>query len=193
MPIEYLHTERVIVRPYTPEDIPTLHAWFNDPEVTNYMFTGQKPTTTDQVAAILKHDVDTNNVVLMATAKETGTLIGLVGLYEIHDTAKKAELRIIIGEKEYWGKGYGRELTELITFYGFDRLNLHRIYLGFTATNKAAEGAYTNAGYVHEGVLRDDIYRNSRYHDSIRMALLRDEYYKKYYEVHAKKFSIQNV
>jgi len=191
--MEYLHTQRVALRPYTPEDIPRIHAWFNDPEVTHYMFTGQKPTTLEQVTSLMKHDVEEGNVVMIAVNKEDDAVIGLVGLYEIHPTANKAEMRIIIGEKQYWGKGYGSELTEVITFYGFDRLNLHRIYLGYTAANKAAAGAYTNAGYTHEGVLRDDIYRNSEYYDTVRMGLLRDEYYAHKYEEHKKKFSIQKV
>lgn len=188
--MDYLQTERVTLRPYQPEDIAFIHTWFNDPEVTHYMFTGQKPTTLEQVQHIMQHDVASNNVVMIAVDKETSTVIGLVGLYEIHDTAKKAEMRIIIGNKDFWGKGYGTELTEVITFYGFDRLNLHRIHLGYTAANGAAAGAYTNAGYVQEGVRRDDIYRNSRYYDSVLMGLLRDEYYANKYEEHKKKFVI---
>ncbi len=190
MSIDYLHSERVYLRPFELDDVPLLHTWFNDSEVTHYMFAGQKPTTLKQVQEIMERDISGHNVVMMAIEKETNQLFALVGLYEIHDTAIKAEMRIIIGNKEFWGKGYGKELTELITFYGFDRLNLHRIYLGFTSANKAAEGAYTKAGYVYEGTLKDDIYRNSQYYDSIRMALLRDEYYEKYYEKHKVKFSI---
>ena len=191
MKTAYLHTERFILRPYEDSDIPILHTWFNDPEITYFMFTGQKPKTLDQVSKIMKHDVDENNVIMMAVDKDSKEVFGLVGLYEIHDTAKKAEMRIIIGNKEYWGKGYGTELSELINYYGFDRLNLHRIYLGFTAANEAAKRAYEKAGYVEEGILRDDIYRNSKYYNSIRMAILRDEYYEKYYEDHKKRFFIK--
>lgn len=191
MTTEYLQTEKILLRPYKEDDLHLLHVWFNDPEVTYFMFTGQKPTTIDQVGEIMKKDVNANNVIMVAVDKETSDVFGLVGLYEIHDTAKKAEMRIIIGNKDYWGKGYGTELSELINYYGFDRLNLHRIFLGFTASNQAAKRAYEKAGYIEEGVLCDDIYRNSQYYDSIRMAILRDDYYEKYYEDHKKRFSIK--
>ena len=96
---------------------------------------------------------------------------------------------MLIGERAYWGKGYGTEITELLTFYGFDRLNLHRIWLGVTADNKGAVRCYERAGYVHEGVFKDDLYRNSRFYDSIRMAILRTDYYPKRHARDAKRFA----
>ena len=95
---------------------------------------------------------------------------------------------MLIGEKDFWGGGYGTEITELITYYGFDRLNLNRIYLGYTADNKAAGKVYQKAGYVFEGTLKKDIYRNSKYYDSIRMAILRKDYYEKFYKLHSERF-----
>jgi RimJ/RimL family protein N-acetyltransferase len=83
----------------------------------------------------------------------------------------------------------GTEVTEILTYYGFDRLNLNRIYLGFTAENKGAGKAYEKAGYRQEGILKEDIYRNSRYYDSVRMAILRKDYYKDRHNEHKLKFS----
>ncbi|MBU0660586.1 GNAT family N-acetyltransferase [Patescibacteria group bacterium] len=186
--MEYLQTDRIIFQPYTDEHNITLYKWFNDPEVTQYMFTGQKPITLQQVNNQVKEDLDGENVIMLVFDKKDNKLIGIVGLYNIHQTARKAEMRIIIGEKEYWGKGYGTEITELITFYGFDRLNLHRIYLGYTSANASAAKAYAKAGYVQEGILKEDIYRNSQYYDSIRMAILRDDYYERFYQEHQKMF-----
>ena len=77
-----------------------------------------------------------------------------------------------------------------MTFYGFDRLNLNRIWLGITSENKRGIRAYEKAGFRHEGALRQDIYRNSLYYDSVRMAVVRDEYYPERYEQHAKRFQV---
>ncbi len=163
--------------------------WVNDGVVTYFMFTGQKPQNQEQVFNDFKKQLDAqNNVIFSIGDCETKKLIGYAGLYDIHPTARKAEFRILIGEKEFWGKGYGTEAAELITYYGFDRLNLNRIYLGYTADNKGAGKAYEKSGYLYEGTLKEDIYRNSRYYDTIRMAILKKDYQKKFYKQHSKRF-----
>lgn len=187
--IVFLKGKLVTLRPVEEKDISVIAKWLNDEEVTYYMFYGQLPMSTLQAAEMIKKQVEApNNVVLIIEDKETNRPIGFGGIYDIHPTARKAEFRILIGEKDYWTKGYGTETIELLTFYCFDRLNLNRVWLGVTDENKAAVRAYEKAGYKVEGVLRQDIYRNSRYYNSIRMSILREEYYPKLYEKHKIKF-----
>jgi len=189
----FLSGPRVYFRPYDEKDARQVFVWFNDPEVTHFMFTGQKPATQKQITDLMNHDKSSgHNVIFIAVDKETDAPLGVVGLYEINETAKKAEMRIIIGNKDFWGKGYGTEITEMITFYGFDRLNMHRVYLGFTEANQAATKAYSKAGFEHEGVLRDDIYRNSSYYNTVRMGILRDDYYKRLHSEHKAKYSLES-
>src|SRR3989344_9311206 len=104
--------------------------WVNDGSVTYFMFTGQKPQSRQQIFNDFKKQLDAqDNAIFLIGDLKTKKLIGYAGLYDIHPTARKAEFRILIGEKDFWGKGYGTEAIELITYYGFDRLNLNRIYL----------------------------------------------------------------
>lgn len=189
----FLKGGKVGLRPIEIEDLQKLSRliakWVNDGIVTYYLFTGQKPQNSEQVAADFKEQLDAgNNVIFLIVDSKTNKPIGYAGLYELHSTARKAESRILIGEKGFWGKGYGTEVVELLTFYGFDRLNLNRIYLGYTAENKGSGRIYENAGYVYEGTLKEDIYRNSKYYDSVRMAILRKDYYKKLYKSHSERF-----
>lgn len=185
----FLEGKLVALRSVEEEDAPAIAKWLNDEEVTYCMFYGQFPMSTPQVAEMIKKQVESpNNVILIIEDKKTNRPIGFGGLYDIHPTARKAEFRVLIGEKNYWSKGYGTETIELLTIYGFDRLNLNRVWLGATDENKAAVRAYEKAGYKVEGILRQDIYRNSRYYDSVRMSILREEYYPKLYEKHKAKF-----
>lgn len=190
MPAPFLGGKLVFLRPVERGDFGIIAKWINDPAVTYYMFYGQLPTNLEQVERLIEEQISlSKNVVFMVCGRKTGKPIGFAGLYDIHLTARKAEFRILIGERRFWGRGYGTEVTELLTFYGFDRLNLHRIYLGVTDANKGAVRAYEKAGFIREGVLRDDIYRNSCYCDSVRMAILRDDYYRRFYKKHARRFS----
>ncbi len=188
----FLRGEQCFLRPVEESDIAVLAEWMNDPEVTRLMFSGQVPQSIGQVRSVVDGILGNSaNVVFMVCGPANQLPIGFAGLYDIHPRSHRAEFRIIIGEKKSWGRGVGTEVTRLLTFYGFDRLNLHRIWLGFTAENRAARGAYTSAGYHEEGVLKDDIYRNSRYYDTVRMAILRERYYKQYYRKDMIEFGIK--
>lgn len=185
----FLRGERILLRPVENEDIPIIARWMNDGEVTRTMFTGQRPVTLSQAAEEVGKLVGNSaNVVFLVEDLKNHQPIGFAGLYDFHPTVRKAEFRILIGEMSYWDQGYGTEITELVVFYGFDRLNLNRIWLGITSENQRGIRAYEKAGFRQEGVLRQDLYRNSRYYDSIRFSLLREEYYPEQYERHVKRF-----
>lgn len=185
----FLTGKLVTLRSVEVEDLTHIACWMNDAVVTYFMFTGQRPLSQAQAAEEIHGQIESpNNVVFLAQDRSTGQPIGTVGLYDIHPTARKAEFRILIGERAFWSRGYGTEMTEMALFYAFDRLNLNRVWLGVTSESKGAIRAYEKAGFRREGVLRQEIYRNSRYYDSVRMSILREEYYKEFYDGHAQRY-----
>ena len=102
--------------------------------------------------------------------------IGSAGLKNIDYINRKAELNIVIGFSEYHGKGLGTEATKLIIKYGFDYLNLNKIYLKFIKFNESAEKAYTKAGFKYICELQKDIYYEGFYHNQVYMEILREDY-----------------
>jgi RimJ/RimL family protein N-acetyltransferase len=118
----------------------------------------------------------TTDVELAIIDKRTDAHIGITGIHSINWIARSGEFRILIGEKEYWGKGYGTETTQLMVAYGFEILNLRKVWLGINSEHAAGIRAYEKAGFVREGDLRDEIYRNSRYYNVVRMSILKNEY-----------------
>ncbi|HEX3178529.1 MAG TPA: GNAT family protein [Methylomirabilota bacterium] len=188
----FLGTEHVILRPLSSGDAAVMAPWVNDDAVTYFMFTGQRPVTVDQLAESLRRQTeDPAHVVFFVCDRVSGAGVGTAGLYDINPTARKAEFRILLGAREFWNKGYGTEVTEALTFYGFDRLNLNKVWLGVTDDNKGGLRAYEKAGFRQEGRLRQELYRNSRYYDAIRMSVLREEYYPDMHAAHAKRFGRQ--
>jgi RimJ/RimL family protein N-acetyltransferase len=187
--MQFLTSEKIYLRPIEESDIPDITRWLNDPITTHYMFYGQLPKNLQQVREIIMSQaLAPQNVMWLVCDQKTGKSIGFCGLHDIHLTAQKAEFRVLIGEADFRGKGLGTEITEMLTFYGFDRLNLHRVYLGVTHENMGGVRAYEKAGYKYEGTLKDDIYRNGRYYDSVRMGILREDYLKNFYQKHLAKF-----
>ena len=151
--------------------------WANDAEVTTYMFTGLRPNTLE----LLLEDYDrmvksTQDIVLIVADKKNNAVIGTAGVFSINWVSRAAELRILIGEKNYWGKGLGTEVMQLLSRYAFEKLNLNKVWLGVNASHVSGIKAYEKAGFKHEGTLRQEIYRNGRYYDARRMSILREEY-----------------
>ena len=105
-----------------------------------------------------------------------GEYLGGISLFRILPVDHNAELGIVIGNKDQWGKGHATEAMELIIDYGFKELNLHMIYLMVVSFNSRAETIYRRLGFVEEGTLRQRIYRDGAYHDLISLSLLRSEW-----------------
>lgn len=138
------------IRPVQPEDLPTLKAWDEDPEIVELM--GQKfPELQEEEwprAALSRR-----NRRPMAIETQEGELIGEIELAQINWRTGAAEMRICIGEKGYWGLGFGHEALELLLGYAFSGLGLFQVYLRVFATNERAIRLYERTGFRREAIL----------------------------------------
>ncbi len=152
--------------------------WFNDGEVTRFMSNGAIPNRQVDVEAFFdRMSRSPNDFVFAIVDRTTETHIGNTAIHNLDWIRRLGEFGIIVGEKEYWRKGYGTEATRLIVGFAFDRLNLNRVWLGVHADHKAAVRAYEKVGFRIEGRLRQEMCRFGTYGDRLIMGILRDEYY----------------
>lgn len=168
----------VFLRPLERADLNERYTgWLNDPEVTRYMETGIFPSTSEDLESYYREVTSSKNDVILAIVdKESGKHVGNVKLGPIHWVHRRATFGILIGDKEFWGKGIGLEATRLAVEYGFYRLNLRRIDLGVFADHAAAVKCYEKVGFTVEGRFRQDLFLNGEYKDRLWMGLLRSEY-----------------
>lgn len=103
-------------------------------------------------------------------------LIGLIGLYTVYWLHGEAFLGIHIGERDYWGKGYGTDAVRVLLRYGFEELNLRRVSLSFLEDNDRAMRSYEKCGFRLEGRERQAWAYDGRRWDEIYMGLLREEW-----------------
>jgi RimJ/RimL family protein N-acetyltransferase len=108
--------------------------------------------------------------------REGDRLVGSCQLHSIHVLHRSAELQIRIGVDDARGRGVGREALRQLLRYGFDELELHRIYLHVFTTNDRAIRLYERAGFRHEGVGREAALIDGAWVDVLSMAILRSEY-----------------
>lgn len=104
---------------------------------------------------------------------EEGLLIGRCGFIRIDWKNRLGEIAILIGEKAFRGKGYGTDAVNVLTRFGFDELNLHKLKASVFAFNKPALAAYEKCGFVREGELKNELFREGVYHDVILLALFK--------------------
>jgi RimJ/RimL family protein N-acetyltransferase len=174
----FLVGDKVVLRPLEGADLegPYLE-WLNDYDVTRFLETGTMPVT----RAALQRYVDTathaREVVMLAIVeKDSGVHVGNVKLAGIHPVHRRADLGIMLGDKQRWGRGYGREAVALMLGYGFERLNLNKIYLGVDVDNVAAVKVYEQLGFKIEGTQRQHQFRDGAYRDRHLMGILREDY-----------------
>jgi RimJ/RimL family protein N-acetyltransferase len=89
---------------------------------------------------------------------------------------RRGELGILIGEKDYWGKGYGTDAIVTVLRFAFEAMNLHRVWLTTGENNPRAFACYRRCGFREEGRLRQDRYLGGRYWDTVVMGVLRQEF-----------------
>jgi diamine N-acetyltransferase len=166
----------IYLRPVERADSTQFVKWVNDAEVTRTLLL-HRPVTheaeEEYLMTIAKSDA---SVVLGIVARESDQLVGIAGLHQIEAKDRHATFGIFIGEKSEWGKGYCTEATALMVGYAFDTLNLHRVALHVVEHNVAAIRSYLKVGFQQEGVLREAMFREGRYHNLLTMGILRDEW-----------------
>jgi len=170
--------EQLYLRPLERADLDERYlGWLNDPEVMRYLETGTFPTTGQDLEKFY-HDVtgSRSQVILAVVDKKTDKHIGNVKLGPIHWIHRYACFGMLIGDKNFWGKGAGQEATRLAVEYGFYRLNLRRIDLGVFAEHASAVRCYEKVGFQVEGRMRQDLFQGGEYKDRLWMGLLRSEY-----------------
>ena len=169
-----LKGKKVMLRSHRLSDAPTYVKWFNDPEVHKFIFVREMNLKEERKwIRNVKKDKFKHN---FAIETKEGILIGSVGIDILSKRDSRGSFGIIIGEKEYWSKGYGTETTRLVLDYGFKKLKLNRIELGVFEYNKRAIQVYKKMGFKLEGKLRDHITWKGKFYSTLMMAILKREW-----------------
>jgi len=113
-------------------------------------------------------------------ALENDRLLGDITLSVINRGNRDAFLGIGIGEREFWGQGYGTDAVQLILRYSFTELNLRRVSLTVFDFNERAMRSYEKAGFRLEGRQRLGMQREGRRWDILYMGILREEWMENY-------------
>jgi RimJ/RimL family protein N-acetyltransferase len=153
--------------------------WLNDNEVTRYLEAGKFPSSPETLHKYLEHFQNSKTDLVFAIVdRETDQHIGNVTLNRINWIHRTADTGLMIGRKEFWGRGYAFEAWHLLVEYAFQRLGLRKIIAGAVADNIASIVTLEKLGFKIEGTFRKEYLMDGEYQDAMRLGLLREDFYK---------------
>lgn len=165
--------EKVCLRAYKEEDILKATAMINDTELKKYLVTTIPfPTCLWEEDAWVKSQKINNNGEYNFAIEdlETKEYIGGCGIQKVNWLARVATVGIMIGNKSYWGKGYGTDAMKTLTKFIFQDMNINKIRLATFSFNERAQKCYKKCGFEVEGVLKAEIFKDGKYYDEIIMS-----------------------
>lgn len=170
--------EKIRLTAITRDDLPAFLRWMNSMEIRRLL--GQEQAIPfnmeDQTGWYEQSNKKPAQRPMAIRTLEDNTLIGNCGVMQVNHAARHCMVGIVIGEREYWGRGYGSDALNVLLRYIFMEMNLNRVGLEVYSYNTRAIKAYAKVGFVQEGVLREMVLRDGDYYDMHIMGILHREW-----------------
>jgi RimJ/RimL family protein N-acetyltransferase len=172
----FLVGEKVYLSPVETEDAPRLAGWINDPAVSRTLRRKLPVTVAMEKARIARMSNREDVLLLGVVERATDELIGTTGFSQLDKKNGHAFIEMIIGAASKWGRGYGYEAAVLLLDHAFQTLRLNRVWVQTFEFNQRVIRGCTRLGFRQEGALRQDIFRDGRYWDTLVFGLQREEW-----------------
>jgi len=154
------------LRAGTAADIPFIVAIEHSPALREYV--GQW-TRTEHAAAM--DDPDTRYLIPL---EESGDRLGYIILRGLQSDHRNLELKRVVMQSP--GRGLGKLALQLLLQKVFEEFGAHRLWLDVFESNTRAQHVYRSLGFQQDGIFREAVYRDGKYHSLVLMSMLDREY-----------------
>ncbi|MDP4177962.1 MAG: GNAT family protein [Bacillota bacterium] len=170
--------DRIEINRIKDEDLNYIEYWLSSVDfLRKYDYIPAVPYSKKSLKDYIDYFESTNERYIFAIRdKDNNNIIGVTGFDEIVWSSNTAVFFIGIGDKNYIGKGLGKEALSLMLDFGFNELNFHRIQLNVISYNIPAIKLYESIGFIKEGVLREAVYRDFKWYDLYCYGILQKEW-----------------
>jgi RimJ/RimL family protein N-acetyltransferase len=167
----------VFLRALELDDYKKTVRWRNDDEIWNGVL-GERYFVSSEYERKWIEDAISNKdeIRLGVCLRGTAELIGLASIVGIDWLNRSARSQIMIGEKPYWGRGYGGQAMLETVRFGFLHRGFERMWVRIVDTNLASIALHEKIGYKREGVMRRAVFKDGKFRDVVLLSLLRDEF-----------------
>jgi RimJ/RimL family protein N-acetyltransferase len=168
-------SDHIILRPLNKADIENRVRWFNDPEVRKTLIISERFEVEKTIRWFEKIQADSNRAeFVIETAQKVP--VGVIGLAGIDSAHRTAEIYIVIGQREFWGKGVMLEAECLLIEWAFNSLGIEKIWAESRPENIASLITMKKIGFQVEGTLRNEKIVNGQSVTVLRLGLLREDF-----------------
>lgn len=171
--------EKVKLRAYKSEDALLAWKYMNDFEVKKYLTPGIPfpMSYQEELNWVNSNGKESNGKYNFAIEKlDDCKYIGGCGINNMDWKNRIATIGIFIGDKNFWNQGYGSDALRVLLRLAFEEMNLNKVKLNVYDFNKRAIRCYEKCGFKKDGILRQEVFREGKYHDEVIMSILREEY-----------------
>ena len=139
----------VVLRAKNIEDLSNDYMWRSDEELARLDATRPLQMSFQEYKTYMQKELVNEDpyAYKYAILSKEGVHIGNCMLYDLSFRQRQCELGILIGDRRYWGKGYGTEVVSLLLVHGFATNEINRIYLHTLDWNVRAQKSFLKAGF----------------------------------------------
>ena len=172
--------ENIVLREYWKKDLPFINSFTTDYEIcknlSDIFLRNHSLESTEKFLNSVLDNSSNDNLNFVIAEKETLSYIGQIDIMNINWVSRIGTLGIVIGDEDFHNKGIGTEAINLLLRYAFERANLNKIELDVHEFNSGGIRCYEKCGFIQEGVIRESMYRDGKYFNTIKMGILKREF-----------------
>ncbi len=177
--MERFEGERLFLKEINVTDISeSVMTWFDDEQLMKFYTSSKKKITKESLLKSIEEGKQNGNVFTYGIfTNDDNILIGTIKLGPIHFLHKTADLVVLIGNREYLGKGLSVDAIKLGNQLAFEKFDLRKLYGGMYESNIPSIKAYTRAGWLIEGRLKGFYYVDNKNEDRILVGCFNPKYF----------------
>lgn len=171
-----LKGEKIYLRRLTEHDISDDYLmWMNDYETVKYTESRHYAHTKESLLAFVSSVSNDSNYCFAIIDNLTDKHIGNIKIGNIHPIYKYADVGLILGDKNFWGKGIATEAISLCVKFAFQQLKLYRLYAGIYNSNIGSIKAFEKNGFIREGCERKKCIFEEKREDALIFGIINEE------------------
>lgn len=170
--------KRVYLRAFESDDYILINKWRNDPEINHFLGGNVFLVSAEREKKSVENKIfdDSKNIYFAICDIQSNEIIGFSSINNIDMRNLKAQWGgTLIGDKEYIGKGYGKESAALMLNFLFNQYPINKCYSSCLEDHPATIKLFLALGFKQDGILRQDVFKHGEFKNLLLFSILRSE------------------
>ena len=163
--------QKIYLTDFTVKHCKLSYEWIKDPETNKFLAVTPPKTLKDQLKWFRESSKSKSDKIFAIHDQETDTYIGNCGIHQLSEENQNCFIGIMIGNKNYWDKGYGTDVIKTLLKYCFTKLKMHKVMLTVFTDNIRAQKCYRKAGFKTLTTFKEQILKDGKRIDEYVMEI----------------------